>query len=122
MYIVDRKTFIAMPAGTVYQKYGPCFFGPINIKADGCGGSRWFYAVGIDQPDFAEAVDSGAWLDCCDRMEAGERIPTYFGVICPDGLFDSDQLFAIWEPDDLRGLIGQFQTALDAQINPPAQP
>lgn len=120
MYIVDRKTFIAMPAGVVYQKYEPCVFKPISIKADSCGDIDWFYEVGIDGPDFADALDCGAWIDCCDRMEAGERIPAYFGVICRDGCFDSDQLFAIWEPDDIRGLIGQFQAALEAQANPPS--
>lgn len=112
MYIVDRKAFIAMPAGTVYQKYEPCCFGPINIKAESCGDIDWFYEVGIDCPDFEEATDTGALFEIFDKLEQGEHIPTNFGVTCRDGLFDQEQLFAIWEPDDVRGLIGRFEATL----------
>jgi hypothetical protein len=35
----------------------------------------------------------------------------FFGCGSRDGLFDQDQLFAIWEPDDIGELIGVLQTA-----------
>lgn len=34
MRIVDRKTFLAMPIGTVFSKYEPCVFGNLCIKGE----------------------------------------------------------------------------------------
>jgi hypothetical protein len=117
MKIVDRATFLKMPAGTVYQKYESCFFDSINVKGDTCGENDWVYLCGIEQPDFPEATDSASWFGCCWAMEKGESKDLYFEVSERDGLFDEDQLFAVWEPDDIRGLIGVLEDAL-ARLSP----
>lgn len=112
MRIVDRATFIALPARTVYQKYKPCIFGPINIKLDSVQDFDWFELCGVDQPDFPENNDTGAWVACCDEMEHGGSLPMVFETITRDGCFDKDQLFAVWEDADVLGLIGVLQGTL----------
>ena len=34
MKIVDYKTFVRMPAGTIFASYKPCAFGDFEIKTD----------------------------------------------------------------------------------------
>jgi len=113
MKIVSRQALMAMPAKTVYQTYEPCAFGPINVKAETIvfNGEAidWFYVVGIEQPDFEEANNSETWFDACERMERGESIPAYIGVLCRDGLFDDRQLYAVWDSEDVARLVSALQ-------------
>jgi hypothetical protein len=113
MRIVSRQSLMAMPAGTVYQTYEPCNFGPFNVKAETIvfegKAIDWFYVVGISQPDFEEADSSETWFAACDRMERGESIPTHIGVLCRDGLFDDRQLYAVWDSDDVARLVSALQ-------------
>lgn len=114
MKIISRAEFLGMPPMTVYQKYEPCFFGPIEIKMGTCGTNDWFILEGTDQPTFDDAIDSGRWGECCQRMEGGESIPVIMGVECRDGCFDNDQLFAIWERADLSELIAKLAECRDS--------
>ena len=34
MRIVNLEEFRALPSGTVYMKYQPCVFGPLEMKGD----------------------------------------------------------------------------------------
>lgn len=34
MRIVNRQTFLALPAGTVYAKYAPCWLESLHIKGE----------------------------------------------------------------------------------------
>lgn len=101
MRIVDRATFLAMPSGTVYQKYQPCCFDAIEIKQDTCG-NDWYELCGVSSPDFADNHSSDDFEDICTRMENGSSEKMVFQTICRDGYFDYDQRFAVWEPDDIK--------------------
>lgn len=121
MKIVDRATFMALPAGTVYQKYEPCVFGPISIKGETCG-TDFYEVCGIDQPDFDGSEGSEDHFDIIQAIERGEPSPALrFHTICRDGLFDMGQLFAVWEPDDVRGLIARFEEALRTSAASPPE-
>ncbi len=116
MRIVDRAAFLAMPAGTVYAKYAQYWFGELAIKAisrigesaHDCG--DWMYQ------DIAGSVDADSsedMFDLLDRSHAtGRSVPMDFDSLERDGMFDADQLFAVWEPADVQALIGRLQRAL----------
>jgi len=110
MRIVDRATFLALPTNTVYQKYEPVFFGPISIKLDSLS-ADWI-ELDVSNPDFKEASDSGAWAELCSQMEDGRSIPLYMESCVRDGLFDTNQLFAVWEPHDIKLLIEKLRACL----------
>lgn len=111
MKIVDLPTFLAMPAGTIYAKYQPCIFGDIAIK-DESWEKTWWYQE-LSTPWFAGREDSGAWMDTLTAIEKGEPSPPMDHLTTMrDGLYDAKQLFAVWERDDLEGLIGRLQQAL----------
>lgn len=112
MKIVDRKTFLAMPAGTVFYKYEPHFFTDLGIKGETCGNdfSCFEFGGGI-WPDGCN--DSGELFAKWEAMLHGEPSgPLDFESEGRDGLFDEDQLFAVWDREDVAGLIARLQEAI----------
>ena len=110
MRIVDRQTFLSLPPNTVYQKYEPIFFGSISIKMESLE-TDWV-ELDVSNPDFAEATDSGRWAMLCCEMEEGASFPLYMESCGRDGLFDQNQLFAVWEPHDIELLIEKLRACL----------
>ncbi len=111
MKIVDLKTFLAMPVGTVFCKYEPCFFGPLSIKGENCGERDFFFQQVTDSID---AHDSGEFIRLLDEaQQTGSEIA--FDLECQqrDGCFEDDQLFSVWHPNDVRALIQRLHMALE---------
>jgi hypothetical protein len=110
MKIVDRKAFLKMPEGTLFCKYDPCVFGEMHVK-----GSTWGDDFLLKRAFGEVACDNGAELD--DVLEtariSGESFNLDFDCLGRDGLFDSGQLFAIWEKSDIEG----FQSLLSRAIS-----
>ena len=112
MKIVNRKTFLSLPAGTVYQKYEPCWFGDLAIKGETVSGVDWYaWQIG---PWFESMNDSGEHFETIQQAEAtGEETgPMDFEIEGRDGLFDYDQLFAVWSEADVKGLANRLLSAL----------
>lgn len=117
MRIVDRPTFLELPAGTLFATYEPCIFGDLQIKSDTCrrpdGSAIDFYTQEISGGWFEGTKDSFDWIDTLDKIQAGEPSPPMdYDIESRDGLFDQDQLFAVWEADDVRNLIARLSRAL----------
>lgn len=110
MKIVNRATFLAMPAETLYSKYAPCFFGPLSIKGDTIGENDF------GEQQIADAIESSGsdeFFDLLDRAEhGGESLRMDFDCQGRDGLFDAGQLFAAWEREDVEALIARLQQCL----------
>lgn len=111
MRIVDLATFMAMPRGTVYQKFEPVAFGPIEIFG-GPFSTRDFISCdfttcplendGID--DLLRRVDG--------MIDEGASHPVCFDDWQRDSGHDPDQLFAVWEDADLEALIAQLRAGM----------
>lgn len=116
MRIVDRQTFLTLPAGTVYAKFGDpneerCFdFGAVEIKDDTVAGCDW-YAVQL-AGNFEAAANTNEWVDECERMLAGEESSAIdLETMCRDGLFDAGQKFAVFSQADVDALIARLAKA-----------
>jgi len=110
MRIVDRATFLALPAGTVFAKYEPHFFAPLSIKAATEGPD--FYVQDLI-PEFVGNESETDWTDTLDAIADGEAAPPLdYELIGLDDLGDTAQLFAVFERRDVEGLIGRLQQAL----------
>jgi hypothetical protein len=109
MKIVDRKTFLAMPEGTVFSKYEPCIFSELKIKGANCGEDDFLVQ------EIADAVrmeDGESSFDMFTRVnDLRESVPMDLYCEGRDGLFDQDQLFAVWEDGDVAALISRLQHA-----------
>jgi len=106
MKIVNRRQFLALPENTVFSKYEPCVFGELMIKGESLAND--FYAQEI-----GDAIFCSGSSDRVDKLGASERdgasLPMDFDCPGRDGLFDDDQMFAVWEPEDVRKLIARLQ-------------
>lgn len=109
MKIVNRVQFMAMPAGVVFSKFEPFIFGDLQIKGDTIGAD--FYgqdvASGIRWGDTNEFIDS---LQAA--VDTGGSLAMDLHCEVRDGLFDEDQLFAVWERPDVEALIARLAETL----------
>jgi len=109
MRIVDRKTFLALPEGTVFSKYEPCVFESLCIKGETWGND--FLVQYIDS-----ALDVQNCGEFSEKLEAskenGSSVSMDFDCMSRDGCFDDDQLFAVWERSDVEALITRLAQAL----------
>lgn len=107
MRIVDRKTFLALPEGTLCAKYSTLGnFGDLMLKGATWGSDFWYQSL----PE-VDADDSNAFFDTMLAAEKGEPFKLDLDCQSRDGLFDEDQRFVVWDADDLRQLIARLQTA-----------
>ena len=116
MKIVNRETFLALPAGTLYATYQPCIFGDLMIKdesvEDASGKPIDFWKQELI-PWFETSRDSGAWIDALTSIEAGGQSPVFdFDYPSRDGLFEESQLFAVFEKRDVEALLARLNQAL----------
>lgn len=107
MKIVDLKTFLSLPAETLFSKYEPCLFDAICIKGDTIGANDFCY-----QP-IADAIlcdDSSDFVDVLFDAEVN-RSSFSLDLDCQmrDGFFVDTQLFAVWEPNDVAALIERLK-------------
>jgi len=104
MRIVDRKTFLALPGEVLFSKYEPCTFGPLTIRGEVWGHCNDFLTQSIaDAVECNRSSDFACTLD--DAQESGGSFAIDLDCMGRDGMFDDDQLFAIWEPADVAALI-----------------
>ena len=101
MRIVNLETFRTMPPGTFFQKYEPDVYGDLAVldevwDVDFLVNHITSYPVGLTM------------------VEEGASLPVSFDFIARDGCFEKDQLFAVWEDNDLHKLIAYAQLALRA--------
>lgn len=111
MRIVDRKTFLELPEGTLFHKYVPHCLEPLTIM-QGKAGSNDFVVQDLE-PDFDGANDMGGQADVYEGMLAGyPHPPINFEGTFRDGLFDEDQLFLVYEEADKQVLIARLLRTL----------
>lgn len=104
MKIVNRNTFLSLPAETLYSEYELCVFGDLSIKCDTVGQNDF---VTQKIADSVRCNDSEEFFDILDAAaRTGESFSMDFDYASRDGLFgDDDQLFVVWEREDVIALI-----------------
>lgn len=110
MRIVNKKEFLALPAGTLYSEYDPQVIDGLFIKGETIfhGGipRDYVYESLIGNVD---ANDSNEEFEILiDAEENGTSFKLDFDCRMRDGLFDDSKLYAIYEPEDIIGLINKL--------------
>ncbi len=95
-----------MPKGTLFSKYRPIVFEELQIKGDTWDGDF----VCLDLHSFSDHDDAFDLLS--KNSISGESFDPKFGVCGRDGLFEHDQLFAVWEKEETEKLIELLKTTL----------
>lgn len=110
MKIVNRRAFLALPAGTVFAKYHPCTFWEFSIKTGNSPTNDFYCSAIVSAIESSGCEAFGRKLDAAEH--GGVSLPMDFESSGRDGEFNLDQLFAVWEPADVEGLISRLQWAL----------
>ncbi|SRR6266487_1899844 len=111
MKIVNRKEFLAMPSGTIYQSLTPNIFGGLEIKYEtwtNLNGKPIDFIYASLTGDFAtpEGMD---WDDVLfDMEENGISVPVSFEETSRDGSFKDDAKYFVWDAQDIKGLIAKL--------------
>ncbi len=114
MKLVDRKTFLALPSGTVYAKYEPCYCQDIGVKHSTIGDNDWAY-TSVDTISFVDSNSSNELTDGLLSMKVGDSINTeiIMDSAYRDGMFDEEQLFMVYSKEEVQSLIGLLTETLD---------
>lgn len=109
MKIVDLDTFRSMPSGTVFMKYEPCVFDLPQIK-----GGTWEHDFA--STELAPAIFNNGTDDLITRLDDAEkfgaRLTLDYDYYGRDGCFDKDQLFAVYEREDLEQMVTELQRCI----------
>ena len=109
MKIVNLKTFLEFPDGTLFSRYEPHYFDRLSIKTESI--------KDLDDFNYQDLIgnleDEGSddFANKCELAEKGESIKLDFNCEERDGLYKLDQLFAIYEKDDVVDLITRLNMA-----------
>ena len=121
MKIVDRKTFLAMPEGTVYAKWGnggeypkdqDLTYGEVAVKGETVAGVDWVEETLMAWPE--DCTNSGEWSDAMiAAINGAPTAPLRIGDDGGrDGLFEEAQLFAVFDRIEVERLVALFQNSL----------
>lgn len=105
MRIVNKQEFLKLPEGILYSDFEPFSFSGLKIKGE-TWDSDFIYQDLIGNVDAPSSSDSFDVL--YNANETGESFSLDFDCGCRDGLYDNDQLFAIYETEDVIGLINRL--------------
>ena len=120
MKILNRQQFLALPAGVIFSKYDPCIFEAFCIKGntiDIYNGTKPEYNDFCFQ-QISDSLDRESAL----KLPGTDNLTTDsynfdFDCMSRDGLHYQNQLFAVWEPNDVKQLIMALQELPVVEIN-----
>lgn len=111
MRIVDRQTFLRLPAGTVFSTYEPCVFGPLMIKGETIRDVDFWSQQIADAIDHNDSEEFVTLLDKA-TVDAAVDLEMDFDNPSRDGLYEDSQLYAVWSRYDVSLLIRRLHVAL----------
>lgn len=105
MKIVDLSEFREMPVGTIFCKYEPCIFGELEIK-----GETWESDfISAPLTGCIESEDTDDMVGKLDKyVETKESFRLDIECYGRDGMFESKQLFAVYEKRDIAQLVNKL--------------
>lgn len=112
MRIVNLDTFLAIKGEVLFAKYEPVIFNDLCIRsAGGAYSNKDFVCQEIIQ---VEGDDGNEVINKLFRSaEQGESFKLDLDCMGRDGLFNPDQLFLVWEKEDVKALIARLTTTLN---------
>lgn len=114
MRIIDRKAFLALPAGTIYCKGVRWAFDGLCVKGDSLA-NDWIYL----DPAGPSAQDSGEAVDLLETSLATGSSFAGEDAMGRDGCFSEDAVFLIFEADDLLTLKSHIEAAISLASSSP---
>ena len=109
MKILTFKEFLETPKETVFSYYRPQVFDGLMIKCSDIADNDHDFLY----DDIIGAIENDSSADYWDKCEAmselKESMPMDFECTGREGLYDRDQLYAVYEKEDVVALIERLQ-------------
>lgn len=117
MRICTRAQFLALPPGTVYQKYRPMVTEEdLHMKGSNCGTNDWVCAP-MSGAGIVESNGSIQFTDRLETMESGASFPADFDSGGRDGFYDDEKtMFLVYERADLENFVTALQQAINGEV------
>ena len=112
MKLYRLKDFLLLPRGTVYSSYIPCVLSDLYIKGDSIKDFDFFTTDLIDCLKNTGSEDNQSKHE---MLQIGKNIPLDHDTGSRDGMFDEERLFAVYDTQDIKGLINTLTEALEQQ-------
>jgi hypothetical protein len=111
MKIVNTEEMAKLPEGILYSAYEPCILGELRIKGktlnEGNNSTEW--AQWFD-------ADINNVKDIDDDLESGDSSP--LEIIYSRDVYEPEELFAVWEVEDLKELSEVINNAIKVITEP----
>jgi len=109
MRIVNLQQFLTLPSGTLYQRYKPSVAESLEIKWDNCGERDWVLQD-LEGIGIIENNGSDQLFERLDDMQHNcASYPAAFDFAGRDGCARGDEMFLVYERDDVARLIKTLQ-------------
>lgn len=109
MRIINRIEFLKLPENTLYMSYEPQIYGDLEIKLESLQND--FYVEYLH--GFIEGTNcSGTNSEAHDYAEKTGETFIFSETSGRDGCFDDDQLFAVYDNEDIIQLINKLAKCL----------
>ena len=113
MRVLKKPDFLKLPEGVAYCRGKKWFFGGLAFKGETVSDVDWYEL----EFNWVDGHDLG---ECFERMDAmltdGVRFPIQ-DSICRNGLYEDDDLFLVFDEDDLLKLRGWIDDAIRLSRN-----
>lgn len=107
MKIINKLEFFKLPAGVLYHEYEPCVFRGLLVKGDSWESDY----IEMDLIGNIESQNSSQFVDILyEAEETGKSFNLDFDNYGRNGMFSNDQLYAVYEQEDLNQLIEFLKT------------
>jgi hypothetical protein len=117
MYIVKLKEFLELPKGTVYSGFSPNMIDTeLFIKGSTCGELDWVKTQLLDALDVDDSVEYNDQLEAM-LTDSSVHYPLHFHTTSRNAMYEKDKLFAVWDKEDVEGLINKLQQSLMEAYN-----
>jgi len=103
MKILTRREFLKTPSGTLWSYYEPCIFRGLSIKTTDSSDYENDF-VYLDLIGEFDIPKDSEYAEICARMEQGESVSASFEETRREGLFDDNQLFLVYEKEDVKNM------------------
>lgn len=102
MKLFEFKDFLKLPSGTIFSYYEPCIFNGLYKKGDSIKDIDFFY-TDLIAPVKCESSDK--YADLMMDWNVGEDVELEFDVGEREGLFEQEQLYAVYSKEEIVELI-----------------
>lgn len=114
MKIVNREEFLKLHSGILFSEYEPCAFYGLFIKQESTNHNDYYETALIGNVDYDSSEDFVDVLLAAQENKTSVKLD--FDCCGRNGMYDDNQLYAVYEKEDIEGLINVLKQCVPYDI------